>query len=202
MSWITPIILRGKHITLVPLSMEHCSDLIEATKDGELWKLWYATVPSPDGMMTEIENRLLAQENGTLLPLAVIDNGLGKAIGMTTFLKISEPDRRLDIGWTWYRQSAQKTSVNTECKFLLLTYAFETLKCVAVGFGANFHNKNSQRAIERLGAKFEGITRNNRIMPNGTVCDFCRYSIIDSEWPTVKINLQEKLNKTMINKLD
>lgn len=193
MNYLTSVVLKGKYITLMPLSVDHYNDLIEATKDGELWKLWYATVPSPNGMMAEIEKRILAQKNGTLLPWAVIDNSNGKAIGMTTYLKISEPDRRLDIGWTWYKKSAQKTSVNTECKFLLLTYAFETLKCVAVGFGANFYNKNSQRAIERLGAKFEGIARNNRIMPNGTVCDFCKYSIIDSEWPTVKINLQEKL---------
>lgn len=193
MNYLTSVVLKGKYITLMPLSVDHYNDLIEATKDGELWKLWYATVPSPNGMMAEIEKRILAQKNGTLLPWAVIDNSNGKAIGMTTYLKISEPNRRLDIGWTWYKKSAQKTSVNTECKFLLLTYAFETLKCVAVGFGANFYNKNSQRAIERLGAKFEGIARNNRIMPNGTVCDFCKYSIIDSEWPTVKINLQEKL---------
>ncbi|MEN9391090.1 MAG: hypothetical protein RL017_387 [Pseudomonadota bacterium] len=193
MTWIKPVTLKGNNITLVPLAMAHCTDLIEATKDGELWKLWYATVPSPDEMSMEIEKRILAQKNCTLLPWAVINNCNGKAIGMTTYLKISEHDRRLDIGWTWYKKSAQKTAVNTECKLLLLTYAFETLKCVAVGFGANFHNKNSQRAIERLGAKFDGTIRNLRIMPNGAVCDFCLYSIIDSEWNTVKTNLQYRL---------
>lgn len=133
--------------------------------------------------------------NYTINCWTVIDNATKSAIGITTYLKISEPDRPLDIGWTWYRQSSQKTAVNTECKLLQLTYAFETLKCVAVRFGANFFNKNSQREIERLGAKFEGITRNNRIMPNGTVCDFYKYSIIDSEWPTVKFNLESKLYK-------
>lgn len=193
MNWIKPVILSGEHVTLVPLSMEHCADLIEATKDGELWKLWYATVPSPDEMAINIQHRLDSQAKWTLLPWTVIDNNSGRAIGMTTYLKISEQDRRVDIGWTWYRKSAQKTAVNTECKLLQLTYAFETLKCVAVGFGANFFNKNSQRAIERLGAKFDGTIRNLRIMPNGVVCDFCMYSIIDSEWPAVKINLQNKL---------
>lgn len=193
MSWIKPITLSGKHITLVPLSMEHCTDLIEATKDGELWKLWYATVPSPENMAMEIQHRLDSQAKGTLVPWAVIDNKTKRAIGMTTYFKMSEMDRRLDIGWTWYRKSAQKTAVNTECKLLQLTYAFETLKCIAVGLGANFFNKNSQRAIERLGAKFDGKIRNLRIMPNGVVCDFCLYSIIDSEWLAVKTNLETKL---------
>ncbi|MCC2625741.1 MAG: N-acetyltransferase [Burkholderiales bacterium] len=197
MSWKKPVTLNGKYIALVPLSMEHCTDLIAATKDGELWKLWYATVPSPEGMMAEIQHRLDSQDKGTLLPWTVIDNRTNLAIGMTTYLKVSEADRRLDIGWTWYRRSAQMTSVNTECKLLLLKHAFETLKCVAVGFGANFFNNNSRRAIERLGAKFDGIIRNKRIMPNGAVCDFCLYSIIDSEWKTVKLNLESKLLKPM-----
>ena len=194
MTWIKPIILTGKHITLVPLSMEHCADLVEAVKDGELWKLWYATVPSPDSMATEILHRLDLQDKGTMVPWAVIDNKTNLAIGMTTYYSISEIDKRLGIGWTWYRKTAQKTAVNTECKLSLLTHAFETLKCVAVAFGANFFNKNSQRAIERLGAKFDGKIRNLRIMPNGAVCDFCLYSIIDSEWFTVKTNLLYKLN--------
>ena len=193
MTWVKPITLLGKHITLVPLAVEHCKDLIEATCDGELWKLRYATVPSPDEMLSEIKQRLDSPENKTLLPLAVIDNVTRCAIGMTTYLNISEINRRLDIGWTWYRKSSQKTSVNTECKLLLLTYAFESLKCVAVGFGANQFNLNSRRAIERIGAKFEGITRNMRIMRNGTVCDFYKYSILDNEWETVKINLENKL---------
>jgi N-acetyltransferase len=146
-------------------------------------------------MMAEIQHRLNSQAKGTLLPWTVIDNKTNRAIGMTTYLKISETDRRLDIGWTWYRESTQRTSVNTECKLLLLTHAFETLKCVAVGFGANFFNNNSRRAIERIGAKFDGTIRNKRIMRNGAVCDFCLYSIIDSEWKTVKLNLESKLAK-------
>ena len=162
---------------------------------GELWKLWYAAVPSPESMMSEIQYRLELQKNKMMTPFSVIDNKSKRVIGMTTYLKISEPDRRLDIGWTWYRKNMQKTAANTECKLLLLTHAFEILKCVAVGFGANFFNYNSRRAIERLGAKLDGIIRNNRIMPNGAICDFCLYSIIESEWPTVKIHLESLLQK-------
>lgn len=197
MRWIKPITLQGKYVKLVPLALEHHDDLVEATKDGELWKLWYATVPSPEEMLKEIKRRLSEQEKGTMLPFAVIDNQTNFAIGMTTYFKISEIDRRLDIGWTWYRKSAQKTFVNTECKLLMLQHAFENINCIAVGFGANYFNKNSQRAIERLGAKFEGIIRNLRIMPNGTVCDFCIYSIINNEWPAVKVNLETKLKNCL-----
>lgn len=194
-SWVTPTKLIGEHVILLPLSMDHCADLIEATKDGELWKLWFATVPSPEGMANEIKHRLESQNNGTMLPFAVIDKKSMQAIGMTTYFKISEKDKRLDIGWTWYRKNSQRTCINTECKLLLLTHAFEVLKCVAVGFGANYFNHGSRRAIERLGAKIDGVIRNLRIMPNGAVCDFCLYSIIDSEWTAVKINLESKLQK-------
>ena len=194
MSWITQINLVGKHAILVPLSMDHCDDLIDSVKDGELWKLWYATVPPPEDMAEEIQHRIESQNKGTMLPFAILDKKSMRAIGMTTFFKISEKDRRLDIGWTWYRKNCQKTPINTECKLLLLTHAFETLNCVAVGFGANYFNQNSRRAIERLGAKMDGIIRNWRIMPNSTVCDFCVYSIIDSEWKAVKVNLESKLN--------
>jgi N-acetyltransferase len=195
MDWIKPIVLTGRYATLLPLALEHHDDLVEATKDGELWKLWYATVPSPENMLKEINYRLAEQQFGRMIPFAVIDNKSGKAVGMTTCFKISEADRRLDIGWTWYRKSVQKTAINTECKLLMLKHAFEELKCIAVGLGANYFNKNSQRAIERLGAKYEGTIRNLRIMPNGAICDFCMYSIINSEWNTVQTNLIEKLNE-------
>lgn len=193
MNLLKSLILEGKYVKLVPLALEHHDDLVESTKDGELWKLWYATVPSPENMLKEINHRLVEQQAGRMIPFAVIDNNSGKAVGMTTYFKISAVDRRLDIGWTWYRKSAQKTPINTECKLLMLKHAFEDLNCIAVGFGANYFNKNSQRAIERLGAKYEGTIRNLRIMPNGEICDFCMYSIIASEWNTVKVNLKAKL---------
>ena len=180
---------------MTPLSIEHCNDLIDATKDGELWTLWYATVPPPEGMITEIKHRIDSQNNGTMLPFAVIDHKNNRAIGMTTYCQIKSIDKRLDIGWTWYAKSTQKTAINTESKLLLLTHAFEKLRCIAVGFSANFFNHDSRRAIKRLGAKLDGTVRNNRIMRNGAKCDYCLYSIIDSEWYTVKINLESKLAK-------
>lgn len=194
MVWTTPLTLRGEHISLIPLAIEHCENLIAAAKDGELWKLWYATVPSPEDMLTEIKHRLDMQIKGSMLPFTVIDNRTQLPIGMTTYMDVMPHNKRLEIGWTWYRKSAQKTAVNTECKLMLLTHAFEILGCNVVKFGANFFNHDSRRAIERLGAKFDGILRSHRIMPNGTVCDFCTYSIIKSEWPVVKVNLEVKLN--------
>ena len=194
---IRPVTLQGKHITLVPLIIEHCTGLIAATKDGELWKLWYATVPSPEDMANEIKHRLDLQNKGSMLPFTVIDNVTGLPIGMATYMDINALNKRLEIGWTWYQKSAQKTAVNTECKLMLLTHAFEVLQCNVVKLTANFFNHDSRRAIERLGAKLDGILRNHRIMPNGTVCDFCTYSIIASEWPMVKINLESKLIKRM-----
>jgi RimJ/RimL family protein N-acetyltransferase len=168
---------------------------MEAVQDGELWRLWYTVVPSPEKMQDEIKRRLDLQHSGLLLPFAVIDNKTRKAVGMTTYCTIDASSKRLDIGWTWYQKSVQRTAINTECKLMLLTHAFETLKCIAVGYRVNSFNLNSRRAVERLGAKFDGIMRNFRVMPNGTVCDFYMYSTTNSEWPTVKINLQWKLEQ-------
>lgn len=173
-----------------PLSMEHKADLIEAASDGELWQLWYALVPSPNEMAAEIQRRLDLQSQGLMLPFTVIDNKNHRVLGMTTYMDIVANYKRLEIGWTWYRKSVQKTAVNTEAKLLLLTRAFESLQCVAVRFSTNFFNHRSRRAIERLGAKMDGVLRNHRIMRNGIVCDSCTYSIIQHEWPAVKINLQ------------
>ncbi len=190
MNWTAPLTLKGKHITLVPLSLAHCADLIKASEDGELYNLWYATVPSPNEMEDEIKRRLNLQQQGSMLPFTVIDNITQTPIGMTTYMDVLPSNKRLEIGWTWYSKSKQKTAVNTECKLLLLTHAFETLHCNVVRFSANFFNSNSCRAIERLGAKFDGILRNHRIMRNGTVCDFRTYSILNNEWPSVKSNLE------------
>lgn len=195
MSWIKPISLQGMHVTLVPLELNHAPELIEAVNDGELWKLWYATSPIPENMSEEIQQRLNWQVQEKMLPFTVIDNKTQLPIGMTAYWDISEINKRLDIGYTWYRKSKQKTTANTETKLLLLKHAFENLNCNVVRFAVNFFNKNSCRAVERLGAKLDGIERNFRIMRNGAVCDFVRYSIIASEWPAVKINLEKKLNE-------
>jgi len=195
MNLLTPVTIKGKHATLVPLSMEHCSALMEAVKDGELWNIWYASVPSPEKMSAEIEKRLEWHRQGLLLPFTVIDNVTQQPIGMTTYWRIDVMNRRCDIGFTWYRKSSQRTAINTECKLMLLTHAFEKLDCIAVTLTANEFNVESRKAIERLGAKLDGILRNFRIMPNGIICDFYQYSIIQSEWPGVKTNLEYKLKK-------
>lgn len=194
MNWITPVTLQGDYVTLTPLNINDYSDLIAAAKDGELWKLWFASVPVPEEMKNEIQRRLDLQEQGLMVPFTVIDNKTKQAIGMTTYCNIAQEHKRLEIGWTWYRKSMQRTAVNTESKLLLLTHAFESLQCNVVRFNANYFNHASCKAIERLGAKFDGILRNNRILKNGMISDDCTYSIIKSEWPIVKTSLQWKLN--------
>ena len=189
MSWLSPVTLTGRHATLKPLAQEHHDDLVEAVKDGELWKLWYTSVPAPDRMRAEIDRRLDLQRQGSMLPFAVIQNETGKAAGMTTYMNVDAPNRRVEIGGTWYRASVQRTAMNTECKLLLLTHAFESLNCIAVEFRTHFFNHRSRRAIERLGAKLDGILRNHQIAPNGTLRDSCVYSIIAGEWPVVKGHL-------------
>lgn len=144
-------------------------------------------------MEAEIKRRLTLHRQQTMLPFAVIDNNSQRAIGMTTYYKMDLINNRCDLGWTWYAKSYQRTSVNTESKLLLLTHAFERLKCIAVTFGANAYNVTSRRAIERLGAKLDGILRNYRVMDNGVICDYYHYSIINNEWPAVKTNLLNKL---------
>jgi RimJ/RimL family protein N-acetyltransferase len=189
------ICLKGTYCTIVPLSYEHQDDLVESVKDGELWRLWYTFVPEPQKMQDNITLRLSMQAEGSMQPFTVIDNNSGKPIGMTTYMNRDKIHKRLEIGGTWYRQSIQRTGLNTECKRLLLTHAFETLNCIAVEFRTHAFNKQSQRGIERLGAKLDGILRNHMIMPNGTLRDTYVYSIISSEWPTVKSHLEFLQNK-------
>lgn len=189
--WLAPVVLRGRHATLAPLSMTHHDDLVEAVADGELWTLWYTSVPRPEDLRAEIERRLGLQRNGTMLPFAVLDSQ-NKAVGMTTYMDIDLANRRLEIGSTWYRKRVQRTPLNTECKLMLLQHAFETLECVAVEFRTHFLNRQSRCAIERLGAKLDGVLRNHRLSKNGTLRDTCVYSIIASEWPTVKAHLNHQ----------
>ena len=186
--------LQGSYCTIVPLSYEHHDDLVDAVNDGELWRLWYTFVPEPHKMRDNITTRLNLQAEGTMLPFTVIDNHSGKPVGMTTYLNIDKINQRVEIGGTWYRQGAQRTGLNTECKRLLLAHAFETMNCIAVEFRTHAFNQQSRRGIERLGAKLDGILRNHMVMPNGTLRDTYVYSIIASEWPTVKSHL-EFLNK-------
>jgi RimJ/RimL family protein N-acetyltransferase len=189
MTWITPITLEDDFVQLVPLDLAHEPDLIKAAEDGELWKLWFTLVPSVKEMEGDIKKRLAQQEAGSMLPFTVIDRKSGRAVGMTTYMNIDQPGRRVEIGSTWYAKAVQRTGLNTRCKKLLLAHAFENLDCIAVEFRTHFHNRKSRRAIERLGAKLDGILRNHMIAKDGTLRDTCVYSIIAGEWPSVKSNL-------------
>jgi N-acetyltransferase len=189
MPWPQPVTLRSPRVNLEPLDQRHCDDLVEAVKDGALWTLWYTSVPSPEGMQAEIERRLALQAAGSMLPFTVIDNTTGRAVGMTTYMNVDAKNRHVEIGSTWYCKSVQRTALNTHCKLMLLTHAFETLDCIAVEFRTHAFNHQSRRAIERLGAKLDGVLRNHQIASNGTLRDTYVYSIIASEWPTVKAHL-------------
>ena len=193
MPWLEPVSLRGEHAWLEPLSPAHREDLVEAAKDGELFKLWYTSVPKPENMQKEIDRRLGLQAAGTMLPFTVFDP-TGAIAGMTTYMNVDSANRRVEIGSTWYAKRVQRTPLNTQCKLLLLTHAFEKLDCIAVEFRTHFFNHQSRRAIERLGAKQDGILRSHQIAPNGTLRDTVVFSIIASEWPTVKAHLDYQLN--------
>jgi RimJ/RimL family protein N-acetyltransferase len=190
-----PVSLQGRHANLEPLGQQHCTDLIEAVRDGELWRLWTTQVPSPEGMAAEIERRAELQRQGSWMPLAVIERASGRAVGMTNFLNIDAANRRVEIGATWYRRRVQRSAVNTECKLMLLTHAFETGSCIAVEFRTHFFNHASRAAIERLGAKLDGILRSHQIWREATLRDTCVYSIIAAEWPAVKMHLQFQLER-------
>lgn len=193
--WPEPFSVEGKHVSVLPLSDDHLDDLKDAVADGDLHKLWYTMIPEGKDMAAEIKRRLSLQEQGSMLPFSVKNNSTGKVIGMTTYMNIEANHRRLEIGSTWYGKSAQRTPLNTECKLLLLQHAFENLNCIVVEFRTHFINIQSRQAIERLGAKFDGVLRSNMIMDNGTIRDTAVYSILAQEWPTVKANLQWKLEK-------
>lgn len=195
MPWIEPASFTGSTVSLVPLDEAHATELAEAVRDGELWRLWYTSVPSPEGMAAEIARRLSLQHGGSMLPFTVIDQTTGKPAGMTTYMNIDHVHRRVEIGSTWYRRSIQRGPVNTEAKLMLMTHAFEKLDCIAVEFRTHVLNLQSRRAIERLGAKLDGILRAHQRIPNGTLRDTCVYSVVASEWPAVKANLEWQLVK-------
>ena len=196
MTWLKPVTLQDSAVALVPLSHDHRAALAEAVQDGELWKLWYTLIPTPDGMTAEIDRRLGLQDKGAMLPFTVIDKAQDKPVGMTTYMNVDAANRRVEIGSTWYSKSVQRTALNTRCKLLLLAYAFEPLDCIAVEFRTHFFNHQSREAILRLGAKQDGILRNHQIAGNGTLRDTVVFSILPPEWPTVKAHLRHRLHLT------
>ncbi|WP_315755300.1 MULTISPECIES: GNAT family protein [unclassified Bradyrhizobium] len=193
MPFLEPVTLRGAHASLVPLSSDHHDALVAAVSDGELWKLWYTAVPKPETMAKEIERRLGLLAAGSMQPFTVLDPD-GRVAGMTTYMNVDAANRRVEIGSTWYAKRVQRSALNTQCKRLLLAHAFEAMNCIAVEFRTHFFNHQSRRAIERLGAKQDGILRSHQIAPNGTLRDTVVYSITAAEWPTVKAHLDYQLN--------
>jgi RimJ/RimL family protein N-acetyltransferase len=191
---LRPVTLSGTYASLVPLSPAHQIALAEAARDGELWRLWYTTVPSPENMAQEIERRLSLLSSGAMLPFTVLDRA-GTPVGMTTYMNVDAANHRVEIGSTWYAARVQRTALNTECKLMLLAHAFDDLECIAVEFRTHVLNTQSRRAIERLGARLDGILRQHTRMPNGTVRDTCVYSIVGSEWPTVRAHLEWQLER-------
>ena len=192
MTWLAPVRLEGSHATLHPLSASHHDELVAASEDGHLCTLWYTSVPSPDGVMAEIERLLTLQSQDKMLPFAVADSQ-GVIVGITTFMNPDPIHRRLEIGTTWYAKRVQRTMLNTQCKLLLMQHAFEALDCIAVELRTSYANRQSRRAIERLGAKLDGVLRSHQRHKNGTLRDTCVYSVIACEWPTVKASLRAML---------
>ena len=192
---LLPIELKGASVKLIPLNLSNAEDLKEAVADGQLNNLWYTNIPDEGGVETEIERRLKLEKLGSMAPFSVVELKRDKAVGMTTFMNMDPINRRVEIGSTWYRGDVQRTSINTESKLLLMGYAFEKLNCIAVEFRTHFMNRQSRRAIERLGAKLDGILRSHMIIANGTIRDTVVYSVIRSEWEAVKANLKWVLKR-------
>lgn len=192
--WASPVTLSGTQVSLAPLAQTHAEDLAEASADGNLSALWYTMIPSPDQVPAEITRRLALQEAGSMVPFAILDAS-GRAVGMTTYMNIDQANQRLEIGSTWYRKSVQRSGLNTECKLLMLRHAFEGLGAIAVEFRTHVINHQSRRAIERLGARPDGILRAHMKMANGTIRDTAVYSITASEWPTVRAHLTFQMEK-------
>ncbi len=188
-----PVLLESTHVRLELLTDEHAQGLRDATDDGRLWELWYAGAPRPETVDEYVRDALLMHSDGRALPFAVRSRSDGRIVGSTRYCNIDADNRRLEIGYTWYATSAQRSAVNSECKLLLLQHAFETLACIAVEFRTHWLNHRSRAAIARLGAKQDGVLRNHRILADGNVRDTVVFSILESEWPGVKNLLQTRL---------
>jgi N-acetyltransferase len=194
-AFIEPVTLHGVHATLEPLGREHEAALSLAADDGEVWRLWYTSVATPEKMGAYIASALDMRERLGAMPFVVRHRSSGDIIGCTRYFNVDAGNRRLEIGHTWYAKRAQRTAVNTECKLLLLTHAFEKLRCIAVEFRTHWFNHASRAAIARLGAKQDAVLRNHQISPDGSYRDTVVFSIIESEWPAVKQHLRYQLER-------
>ena len=193
MSFVGPVVLSGDRVELRPVHADDREGLVRAAGDGELWTLHYTSVPGPEKMHDAIAGYLGQQAAGTMLPFTVRLQSSGEVVGMTTFCNIDADSRRVEIGHTWYARSVQGSGVNAECKLLLLSHAFDQLDCIAVEFRTHWLNHQSRRAIERLGAKQDGVLRSHKLMADGTLRDTVVFSIIASEWPAARNELRRRL---------
>ncbi|MGC5222307.1 GNAT family N-acetyltransferase [Micromonospora sp. DT81.3] len=193
MQFIDPATLEGTHVRLESLSQAHAHGLRVAAAEPGMEDLWYTWIPRPEGIPAEIESRLARLAEGTMNPWAIRRLSDDRVVGMTTFCSIDQPNRHVEIGYTWIAPSAQRSAVNSEAKLLLLTHAFESCDAIAVEFRTHWLNHRSRAAIERLGAKQDGVLRNHRIMPDGSLRDTVVFSIIESEWPAVRTGLRARL---------
>jgi len=195
MAFIEPVTLKGEHATLEPLEAKHEAALRGAAADGELWRLWYTSVAPPDRIGEYIARALDMRERLGAMPFAVRQNATGDVVGCTRYFNVDATNRRLEIGHTWYSKRVQRTAINTECKLLLLTHAFDVLRCIAVEFRTHWFNHASRVAIERLGAKQDGVLRNHQLLADGSKRDTVVFSIIDGEWPAVRQHLKFQLDR-------
>jgi RimJ/RimL family protein N-acetyltransferase len=192
---LQPVTLEGNGVRLEPLSEDHHDALVAAASDGNLWELWFTVIPPPDGMKTYIKDALTGQQNGVMLPWVVRDLATNMVIGATRYHDILPAMDRVEIGYTWYAQSRWRSSVNTSCKLVLLRHAFETVGCQVVGLRTDNFNFRSQRAIEGIGAKKDGVIRHLGLRKDGSVRDTVIYSILGTEWPDVKRHLELRLKR-------
>lgn len=192
MTFLQPVTLTGRLVTLEPLAQHHHDGLAEAVRDGELWKIWYTSIPAPEGMRAEIDRRLALQAAGSMLPFAVRRKADGVLIGMTTFCNADAGNRRVEIGYTWNAAGAHGSGTNADSKLLLLGHAFEAWGCNCVQFCTDWHNQQSRAAIARLGAKQDGILRAHQVRP-GYIRDTVVFSITAPDWPGVRLGLRHRL---------
>ncbi|MCF6439288.1 GNAT family N-acetyltransferase [Pseudoalteromonas luteoviolacea] len=192
--WLSSDALEGDLVVLEPLLLSHCEELRDAVSDGTSWQLWYASVPAPQDMQEYVEKAIKGLARGEMA-FVVKTKQDGKVVGTTRFYDVKEQHRRASIGYTWYSDSVRRTGINTECKYLLMSYLFDTKGALSLEFKTHFFNQASRTAIERLGAKLDGILRSHQVMPDGSLRDTAIYSILSHEWPAVKNNLRAKLNK-------
>jgi N-acetyltransferase len=195
MRFVDPVTLTGTHASIEPLGREHEEALQRAVADGELWRLWYTTVPSPEKMGQYIAIALDMRERLDAMPFVIREKSSGEIVGCTRYFNVDATNRRLEIGHTWYSKRVQRGPINTECKLMLLTHAFERLQCIAVEFRTHWFNHASRTAIERLGAKQDGVLRNHQVSADGWKRDTVVFSIIDGEWPAVKRHLRYQLER-------